>query len=372
MTDTAPALRPVAAPALGREWRVASLALLSVRFIQGWIYWGGGSRRFLYAPQKLDPHAHWMAYKFQSALPGAVLGTGHVIAFLLHHFALLYAALVAFSAAELVCGLLLLAGLLTRLAAAGTVLFSVLLMLTFGWQGATCIDEWTMAAANTAMGVTLMLAGAGAYSLDNALLRRFPALAERSWFRWLGGSLPLPLAEHGSRMLALILTAFTIAFTLSTYSYYRGSVVTAFHGGPVSPSAHHISMQHGQLLADGSVRFHAFVDAGTAAAPSHILAAALVQRGSDKVVEHWGEHALAALPQTAFRNDFAYLKLEPGRFGLTAPVGAAATITLPPSAGTLRPAGPAELQLTTVGGEIFRLPLAAAPHGGSQPTKGNG
>jgi hypothetical protein len=31
-------------------WRIAALALLSVRFIQGFIYWGGGSRRFIYAP----------------------------------------------------------------------------------------------------------------------------------------------------------------------------------------------------------------------------------------------------------------------------------------------------------------------------------
>lgn len=42
--------------------------------------------------------------------------------------------------------------------------FSVLLMLMFGWQGATCIDEWTMAACNLAMGATLFLGG-GAYAL---------------------------------------------------------------------------------------------------------------------------------------------------------------------------------------------------------------
>ena len=31
-------------------WRIVALALLPVRFIQGFIYWGGGSRRFIYAP----------------------------------------------------------------------------------------------------------------------------------------------------------------------------------------------------------------------------------------------------------------------------------------------------------------------------------
>src|ERR1700682_862763 len=98
--------------------RVAALAPLSIRFIEGFIYWGGGSRRFIYAPAKLDPNASsWMANKFQSGMPGALLGTDHIIAFLLHHFYLLYASLILFSAAELIAGLCLMTGFLTRAAA---------------------------------------------------------------------------------------------------------------------------------------------------------------------------------------------------------------------------------------------------------------
>src|ERR1700721_902017 len=105
-------------PATGRSQadalRVAALALLSIRFIQGFIYWGGGSRRFIYAPAKLDPHAtSWMANKFQAAIPGALLGTDHIIAFLLHHFYLLYVSVILFSAVELIAGLFLMAGFLT-------------------------------------------------------------------------------------------------------------------------------------------------------------------------------------------------------------------------------------------------------------------
>src|SRR6202162_2954080 len=95
--------------------RIVALALLSVRFIQGFIYWGGGSRRFIYAPAKLDPHAaSWMANKFQSAMPGALLGTDHIIAFLLHHFYLLYVSMILFSAVELIAGGFLMAGILPR------------------------------------------------------------------------------------------------------------------------------------------------------------------------------------------------------------------------------------------------------------------
>jgi hypothetical protein len=103
--DTPSAGAAPVAPA-ERPWRAAAIALLSVRIIQGFIYWGGGSRRFIYGPQKLNPDApSWMANKFQSAMPGALLGTDHLIAFLLHHFWLLYPAVILFSGAELITGL---------------------------------------------------------------------------------------------------------------------------------------------------------------------------------------------------------------------------------------------------------------------------
>src|ERR1700730_13367999 len=126
--DTVP--RPAAAATLGeRHWRVAAIALLSVRLIQGFIYWGGGSRRFIYGPEKLNPDAPtWMANKLQSAMPGALLGTDQLIAFLLHHFSLLYPAIILFSGVELIAGAALMAGLLTRLAGLGSVgLLSVLI-----------------------------------------------------------------------------------------------------------------------------------------------------------------------------------------------------------------------------------------------------
>jgi thiosulfate dehydrogenase [quinone] large subunit len=354
---TTSAAIPAHSEAKSANWRIAALALLSVRVMQGFIYWGGGSRRFIYAPSKLDPHrASWMANKFQSAMPGALLGTDHIIAFLLHHFYLLYTALIVFSTGELIAGVFLMAGFLTRAAALASVGFSIVLMLMFGWQGATCIDEWTMAAANLAMGATLILAGSGAFSADNALLHRSPQLARRAWFRWFGGSLPLPLSDVALGKLALGVLAAVVAFNVATYSYYRGSVVTPFHGGPVSPARHHLTLSQGTVQPDGSVRFHVYLDGGTPAEPANILEASLVS-ATGTVLEQWNGAALGDLPATAIVNDFAYNRFAPGPFGLSAEVGAEATVTLP----TRQPASlenAETLRLRTVNGHTFALRLA--------------
>lgn len=334
-----------------RDWHTAAIAMLSVRVIQGFIYWGGGSRRFIYAPYKIDPsRPTWMANKFQTAMPGALLGMDHVIAYMLQHFWLLYIGVIVFSAIELIAGAALILGLMTRLAGGITAGLSIVLMLMFGWQGATCIDEWTMAACNLAMGATLALAGSGAYSIDNVLLRHHPLLAVRGWFRWLGGSLPLPLNPGSYRSLALAVLAFVIVFDVGTYSYYRGSVFTPFHGGPVSPSKHHFTLSNGILLNDGSVRFHIYLDGGTPEMAAHIMKADVLDTDA-KVVETWNTEVLTKLPATNIANDFAYNKFKAGPYGLVATMGAMATITLPPLSGAAG-AG-AVLRLTDVSGHTF-------------------
>lgn len=337
-------------------WWNAGLALLSVRFIQGFIYWGGGSRRFIYAPAKLDPSAPtWMANKFQTAMPGALFGLNYVVSFMLTHFHVLYAGVILFSAAELVVGALLMVGLLTRLAAVVSMGFSVLLMALFGWQGATCIDEWTMAACNLAMGATLFMGGAGAYSVDSRLLRSRPELSGRAWFRWMSGAAPLGLAARDQRRLGLLLFAFVAAFNIGTYSYYRGSVITPFHGGPVSPTKHHLSLSQATLQPDGRIRFHVYLDAGTPEAPAHVVEASLLD-AHKAAIATWDAAALSKMPKSAFANDYAYNKFAPGPFGLRAPMGAAATITLPaPPAGAGRHAQ--YLKLTDVDGQSFTAPL---------------
>ncbi|HFZ9112111.1 TPA: TQO small subunit DoxD [Salmonella enterica subsp. diarizonae serovar 50:k:z35] len=339
------------------RFMVLSLGLLSVRVIQGFIYWGGGSRRFIYGTQKINPNsAHWMANKFQTAMPGALLGLEHVISFMLQHFWLLYAGIIIFSAAELFVGAFLMIGLFTRISAFISMIFSVLLMLMFGWQGATCIDEWTMAACNLAMGATIFLCGSPHYAVDNIILRKHPSW-EKSWlFRWCGGSLPVPLNDGGYKKLALWTLLFVVVFDIGTYHHYRGSVVTWFHSGPVSPTKHHISLDSGVLNADGSVSFHAYLDAGTPEAPMSIMEAWLINRQGQKIA-HWDTAMLSAIPVADFKNDYAYNKFKPALYGIDGEVGAKATISLPAIVSPQKDDLPVTLRLINSRGTDFSITL---------------
>ncbi len=309
-------------------WRVVGLVLLCARFVQGWIYWGGGSRRFIYAPSKIDPSAHhWMANKFQTAMPGALLGMDQVVSYMLQHFYLLYSGVIFFSLAELVVGLCLIVGFYTRLAALASIGLSFVLMLLFGWQGATCIDEWTMAAANFGMGASLFLGGGGAYSVDAWRMKRRPGLVSEPMFHWIASG---PVSEVLLERVGKVLMVATVIFVVSTYSYYRGSVFGPFHGGPVSPSRHHLTLSEGQVNAAGQVAFHVYLDGGSADVPGHIVKINL-KDAQGQVLEAWNGKMLASLPKEAFVNDYVYNRFEPGLVSIQAEVGAKAGITLPPA-----------------------------------------
>ena len=352
MSANTTTMPPAASGETMSGWRLTGIVLLCSRFVQGWIYWGGGSRRFIYAPKKLDPSApQWMANKFQTAMPGALLGTEHFVSFLLHHFYLLYAGIIVFSAVELFFGLFLIAGFLTRLSALATMGLSFTLMILFGWQGATCIDEWTMAACNFGIGATLLIGGGGAYSIDSWLMRRRPATAAKPWFRWLASG---PLPERTVIALGKALLVVTVLFVVLTYNYYRGSVFTPFHAGPVSPAKHHVSLTDGRVLANGGISFHAYLDGGTADVPAHIVRVEL--RGADgKVVEVWNGTQLAALGKAAFANEYAYNQFRAGFESIQAAVGSKATITLPAAQPDVRlGAATYEIEATTIDAKSFR------------------
>jgi thiosulfate dehydrogenase [quinone] large subunit len=335
---------------------------LAIRLVQGWIFWGGASRRLFYDFQsvhgteyavKMDPNlAGYLANKMVHAMPGSLFPD--LIEWVLLHGGVLHFMVWFWTLLELVVGVGLILGLATRLLAFTSLALNVSLMLIFGWMGSTCVDEWTMAASGFAMGATLMLTGGGALSLDQWLGNRAPALASHGWFRLLFSG---PLSLAGTRRWGIVLGIVSLLFTAGFYQYLHGAVVSPLRSR-VNFHDHGLSLTDVRTQRNGSVSFHADIDAGPDTGKLYLIRAQLLDaRG--QAIEHWDGAALSALPETAITNLFTQpwgSKVEPTQYGLGGITGAKATIRLPGQHAL--PPGEYRLKLSDIDGRHWEAAVA--------------
>jgi thiosulfate dehydrogenase [quinone] large subunit len=339
-----------------------ALVLLGTRFVQGFIFWGGASRRLIYnfheingadVAVKLDfGSAGFVANKLTHALPGTLWIQGP-LEWTLHYPDLIIASVWIWTLAELVVGLALIFGLATRLAALISIGLNVSLMLIFGWMGSTCLDEWTMAVSGLAMSSAVFLGGGGAWSLDGLIGRS--GWAERNdWTAWVFSG---PLPEASVKAAALFLAAVAVVFTVGSYHILFGAVISPQHAR-VSFHSHDIALSKATVAADGAVTFDAYVDAGPDTGAAYVIAARLVDASGATVAE-WDGATLAALPSTAIRNVYPYVwasHFKTETIGFSGQTGARAAITLPPPAGGHTRA-PRELVLKAIDGSVWKAEM---------------
>lgn len=341
-----------------------ALVLLGTRFVQGFIFWGGASRRLIYDFHEIDGidfavkldfgSLGFVANKLTHALPGSLWVQGP-LEWTLQYPDLIIASVWTWTFAELAVGLGLMFGLATRLAALVSIGLNIALMLIFGWMGSTCLDEWTMAVSGVAMSSAVFLAGGGVWSLDNLIGRT--GWAERNgWIAWVLSG-PLPPARV--KAAALLLAAVAVVFTVGSYNILFGAVVSPLHAR-VSFHRHNIALSDVTISADGAITFKAYVDAGPDTGAAYVIAARLVDPSGATVAE-WNGATLAALPPTAIRNVYPYVwasHFKTEKIGFSGQTGARATITLPPpidaEAGT-----PHELVLEAINGTTWQAKAKA-------------
>jgi len=346
-----------------------ALVLLGTRFVQGFIFWGGASRRLFYnfhelngvdIPVKLDfESAKFVANKLTHALPGT-LWIQSPLEWTLQYPDLIIASVWIWTIAELAVGLCLIFGLATRLAAFVSIGLNISLMLIFGWMGSTCLDEWTMAVSGVAMSSAVFLAGGGTWALDSLIGRT--AWADRNgWANWVFSG-PLPAATV--RVAALFLAACAVVFTVGSYHILFRAVVSPQHAR-VSFHSHDIALSDVTVAADGAVTFDAYVDAGPDTGAAYVIAARLVDDSGATVAE-WNGKTLAALPASAIRNVYSYAwasHFKTEKIGFSGQTGARATITLPPPDET-HAGVPHAFVLDAINGATWQAKVGAkAPQG---------
>ncbi|PSN85512.1 quinol oxidase [Candidatus Marsarchaeota G1 archaeon BE_D] len=168
------------------DYSTPSEYLLPLRIGVGWMWFDGGLRKLVLAPDKVNPSSSsFVLGKLVTFLPHAGFFQPF-LKFVLENPAIGAPFLVVYSVLELVIGSLLVIGLFTRLAGFGSALMASSLAPAF-WLGSTCEDEWQIGSLLLAGGVVLMLSAAGRkFGLDSLLFRKY---GDR-------GLLNVPLLKH--------------------------------------------------------------------------------------------------------------------------------------------------------------------------------
>ena len=336
-----------------------AIVLLGTRFVQGFIFWGGASRRLFYdfhetagidQAVKLDfEAAGFVANKLVHALPGA-LWVQAPLEWMLQYPDLIIASVWSWTFVELAVGLGLILGLATRFFALVSIGLNVALMLIFGWMGSTCLDEWTMAVSGVAMSSAVFLAGGGAIALDR-FIEHSGWAARNPWSAWVFSG-PVPAEQIKS--LGLALATIAVVFTVGSYQILFGAVVSPLHAR-VNFHHHHIALSEAQISADGAVTFDAYVNAGPDTGAAYVIAARLVDAAGDTVAA-WDGAALARLPDSAIQNVYPYVwasHFKTETIGFSGQTGAKARITLP-AAETAAAGDAASLVLEAINGAVWR------------------
>lgn len=234
-------------------------ALRAASITMGFVFFMGGWRRFINVPAKHDiTSPASLASKLVEAAPGSPVES--MIHWVLAHPFIAEWSIYMMSTAEVLVGLGLMLGLFARVAATGGAGLNFALMLIFGWEGYECLDEWTMAALGFAISVSVMIYGAGRYSLDSLLKRD-------------------DFARYFGRKISLALTVFSVVFTVGFYSYYFG--IFQLHK-LTSVKAYHITALQVPGKPDQA---RLYVNAGPSAAAAYVTSIVFTLADGSTVVE---------------------------------------------------------------------------------------
>jgi thiosulfate dehydrogenase [quinone] large subunit len=337
---------------LGARARGATLALVPVRLVTGFMFFSAFHRRIVLAPGKLDPGAAgYLGEKFNTFMPGSIFGVDTMIAALLDHPEVLHGFLWTFTVIEGLVGLALLLGLGTRLAALGTLMLSAGILFGAGWLGPTCLDEWQIGCLGIAGGAALMLGGAGGWSLDGWLLARRPALFTRRFVRWAADPAPRP----GWRP-ALVLTAFGVVAMLGTNQIFHGGLWGPLRNDSVRPR---VDVLDARVDEDGELAVTLERPTGPETYGAFVVELRVLDRRGD-LVRRYDAAALAGLERARVDNRWL-VRVRPAAHGLLVPLGARATVALPePDGAAPLESGTYRIELEDVSGAVWSATTALA------------
>jgi len=237
-------------------------------------------------------------------------------------------------------------GLFTRLAALGTFMLAMGILLGSGWIGTTCLDEWQIGVLGIACGLAVFLSGSQRYALDAYLINRKYKIAGLKIFPYLASG---PISKAGLWNRLLILGSIGVfSLTLFTNQHFHGAVFGKLHNKSVSPE-----LELSQPLWDkDTLVFQVHRTEGADVYGSFLIGITLTD-ATGQTLQHWGMEDLANFQSENIHNYYVS-KVKTGAHSLLIPLGARADLRLQLSAKQYRSMA-SHVILTDISGKTWQL-----------------
>ncbi|MEB3070760.1 TQO small subunit DoxD [[Mycobacterium] vasticus] len=326
-----------------RDFTTAALFALPVRLVIGWTYFSAFWRR-VGIDDKLNPDLPgYVGEKFNHFLPNA-LGIGPIIEHLLTHPGLLTVAMTVFTIVEGIVGICVIIGLFTRIMSLAVLALAFGILLSAGWLGTTCLDEWQIGILGVACGLMLFFSGGGRYSADGVLSGRFPQLAQQRWLHWLASG-----AVNVRTPVVLTGSIAALALALFTNQHFHGGVYGPLHNKSVAPT---IAISDARISGT-DLQFELFRTEGADVYGSFLIGVGVLDDTTGDTVLQLDGTQLSRLPEAAIANRYV-AKVKPGAHSLVVPLGAKAQLTIDNGSTRWRAAHSYTLVLTDISGAIWK------------------
>lgn len=148
--------------------------LWALRFVIGFQFLSAFIRRYINAPAKMNPASPaFLGHKFSTFYPHAIWPVKPILLAIIQRPNIAFGFLTFFSIIELLVGLFLITGTLTKLAGFGGAVLSLMILLGSGWMGTSCVDEWQIGTVEGIAAMIFMFTGSGKLGVDHWLRRHW-------------------------------------------------------------------------------------------------------------------------------------------------------------------------------------------------------
>ena len=333
--------------------RYIGAIMLPLRLVAGWLFFSAFWRRVVLVPEKHIMDApQWLGHKINTFYPHSNGLFKSMLGRFLENPEEMNIFTYVFTYSELMAGLLLIAGFLSRLSGLLLVGLAVGLMHTAGWLGPTCLDEWQISSMLVSIGVVISLFGSGSYSIDSLLTKRMPALAGKKW--WQALTLPLPATNtRFFRKTVYVISAIVIVYVIGMNQVHHGGVWGKLHNYSKTPD---IQVSGYQALNDSAFSLDLYRDKGPETYGSFIIQVK-IQDESGQMIHTFDQAYMKSI--TAEDIDNRYInKIKPGEHSLVVPLGAKARVTFHlPDGIRLKKGTDYRFILTDISGRKFTGPV---------------